>query len=137
MYRESDLTKKIIGIAMAVHREIGPGYQESVYHQAMIVALEEECLNFDTEKEIDIYFRDRMVGSFRLDLVIENRVVVELKAVCNEMPNLFKTQTISYLKASGIEVGLLINFGNPSLEVKRLGRYHNYNTNPPTLSKSV
>ena len=82
---------------------------------------------FETEKEIDVFFQKKLVGSFRLDLLIENRAVVELKAVVGEMPKIFKTQTISYLKASNIEVGLLINFGNPSLDVKRLARYHNYN----------
>ncbi|MBT4120568.1 MAG: GxxExxY protein [Candidatus Magasanikbacteria bacterium] len=127
MHKESDLTKKIIGLAMQVHNEIGPGYQESIYHNAMIVILEKEGYMFETEKEIDVFFQKKLVGSFRLDLLIENRAVVELKAVVGEMPKIFKTQTISYLKASNIEVGLLINFGNPSLDVKRLARYHNYN----------
>lgn len=126
IYKEEELTKKIIGIAMAVHREIGPGYPEHVYHSAMIIALSQDGLLFESEKEIDIYFRNNLISNFRLDLVIENRVVIELKAVVGEMPNIFKTQTISYLKASGIEVGLLINFGNDSLEVKRLARYHDY-----------
>jgi len=127
MYKESDLTKKIIGLAMQVHNEIGPGYQESIYHNAMIVILESKGYKFETEKEIDIFFQNKLVGLFRLDLLIENKIVVELKAVVGEMPNIFKTQTISYLKASGVEIGLLINFGNPSLDVKRLARYHNYN----------
>ena len=112
---------------MQVHNEIGPGYQESIYHNAMVIILEKEGYIFETEKEIDVFFQKKLVGSFRLDLLIENRVVVELKAVVGEMPKIFKTQTISYLKASSIEVGLLINFGNPSLDVKRLARYHNYN----------
>jgi GxxExxY protein len=129
MYREEELTRKIIGIAMAVHREIGPGYPEHVYHSAMIIALDQENLLFESEKEIDIYFRNNLITNFRLDLVVENSVVIELKAVVGEMPNIFKTQTISYLKASGIEVGLLINFGNDSLEVKRLARYKDYSKN--------
>jgi len=127
MYKESDLTKKIIGLAMQVHNEIGPGYQENIYHNAMIVVLEKEGYMFETEKEIYVIFRDKLVGSFRLDLLIDNKVVVELKAVVGDMPKIFKTQTISYLKASNIEVGLLINFGNSSLDVKRLARYDNYN----------
>lgn len=127
MYKESDLTKKIIGLAMQVHNEIGPGYQESIYHNAMIIVLEKEGYVFETEKEVDVFFQEKLVGSFRLDLLIENKVVVELKAVVGEMPKIFKTQTISYLKASAVEIGLLINFGNPSLEIKRLARYHNYN----------
>jgi len=126
MYKESELTKKIIGVAMAVHREIGVGYQEKIYHQAMIIALEDEHLLFETEKDVDIFFRNKLVGNFRLDLLIENTVVVELKAVVGEIPRIFQIQTISYLKAVSKEVGLLINFGNPSLEVRRLARYHDY-----------
>ncbi|MBI2436533.1 MAG: GxxExxY protein [Candidatus Magasanikbacteria bacterium] len=126
MYKEEELTRKLIGVAMAVHREIGPCYPEHVYHRAMIIALGQENLLFEIEKEIDIYFRNNLITNFRLDLVVENKVVIELKAVVGEMPNIFKMQTISYLKASGIEVGLLVNFGNDSLEVKRLARYHEY-----------
>lgn len=122
-YKFSDLTEKIIGIAMRVHSEIGPGFQEKIYHQAMVYALREEKINFESEQEFDVLFRNNWVGTFRVDLCVENKIIVELKSVSNEMPNLFQTQIISYLKASGKEVGLLINFGNRSLEFKRLARY--------------
>lgn len=130
MYKESELTGAIIGIAMTVHREIGHGFQEKIYHQAMIVALDSKGYHVESEKEFDILFQDTWVGTFRLDLVVEGRVVVELKAVGGEMPNMFKTQTISYLKASKLEVGLLINFGNPSLEVKRFANYKDFKSAP-------
>jgi len=126
MYKEEDLTKKIIGIAMLVHSEIGSGFQEKVYHNAMIVALIENNLEFETEKTTNILFHDETIGTFRTDLIIKNKVILELKAVCGEMPKLFQTQLISYLKATNIEVGLLLNFGNESLEIKRLARYKNY-----------
>jgi len=126
MYKESDLTQKIIGIAMKIHLEIGPGFQERIYHQAMIIALDKEGLLVESEKEFDIYFEGTRVGTFRADLIIENKVIVELKAVVGEMPKIFQTQIISYLKASNIEIGLLINFNNQSLEVKRLANYKNY-----------
>src|SRR3990167_1194440 len=123
MYKEVDLTKKIIGVAMRVHNKIGPGFPEKIYHQAMIIALDKEGLGIESEKEIDILYEDTYVGTFRLDLIINNKVVIELKAVSGEIPRVFQTQTISYLKASKIEIGLLINFGNERLEVKRLARY--------------
>lgn len=126
MYKESDLTQKIIGIAMRIHREIGPGFQERIYYKAMVFALNKENLNIESEKEYNIYFDDTRIGTFRADLVIENKVIIELKAVVGEMPKIFQTQTISYLKASGLEIGLLINFNNQSLEVKRLANYKNY-----------
>jgi len=126
MYKHSELTGKIIGIAMKVHREIGPGFQEKVYHRAMDVALVEDGLSVESEKEYAVKFQNRWVGTFRVDDVVNKLVIVELKAVCGEMPKLFHTQIISYLKASGLEVGLLMNFGNRNLEVKRFARYQSY-----------
>lgn len=132
MYKEEELTRKIIGVAMRVHRAIGPGFQERIYQNAMEYVLRSDDLFVESEKEFDIFFEEIWVGTFRLDLVINGRVVVELKAIVGEMPKLFQTQTISYLKASKLEVGLLINFGNSSLEVKRLANYRDFNS-----SKSV
>jgi GxxExxY protein len=126
LYKESDLTEKIIGIAMKVHRGIGPGFQERVYHQGMILALQDEQMVFESEKEFDVLYLGRWVGTFRVDLLVVGKIIIELKSVCGEMSDLFKTQLISYLKASGIEIGLLINFGNRKLEIKRLAHYHNY-----------
>lgn len=128
MYKESECTRKIIGVAMKVHREIGPGFQERIYHQGMVLALQDEKIKFESEKEFDVLYINRWAGTFRVDLLIEDRVIVELKSVCGEIPDLFKTQVISYLKASNLEVGLLINFGNRNLEVKRLAHYHDYNS---------
>lgn len=126
MYKESELTRMIIGIAMQVHRDIGPGFQERIYHNAITIALQQAGCKVEVEKEYDVVFRYQWVGTFRLDLVVNNKIVVELKAVVGNMPKLFQTQTISYLKVTGLEVALLINFGNESLEIKRLARYSNY-----------
>lgn len=128
IYKESDSTRKIIGVAMEVHRTIGPGFQERIYHQVMIYALSDARIKYESEKEFDIMYCGRCAGTFRVDLEIANKIIVELKSVCGEMPDLFKTQIISYLKASKLEVGLLINFGNRNLEVKRLAHYHNFNS---------
>ncbi|MFA7314473.1 MAG: GxxExxY protein [Candidatus Magasanikbacteria bacterium] len=126
MYKESDLTRKIIGIAMKIHREIGPGFQEKMYHKAMILDLEKEGLVVCSEKEFDVIYQNECVGTFRLDLVVEGKIVIELKAVSGEIPKLFYSQTISYLKASGLEIGLLINFCNDSLDIKRFANYKNF-----------
>lgn len=73
-----------------------------------------------------MFFRNDCVGLFRVDLLVDKKIILELKAVSGDMPNIFKTQMISYLKAGGLEVGLLINFANRSLDVKRLSNYKNY-----------
>jgi GxxExxY protein len=126
MYKHSDLTHEIIGVAMKVHRQIGPGFQEKIYHRAMEIALLKKGLSMESEKEYRVVYESVKVGTFRVDIVVDNTVIVELKAVCGDIPPVFQTQTISYLKASGLEVGLLINFGNRDIEVKRLARYSNY-----------
>lgn len=125
-HKESLLTGKIIGIAMKVHTALGPGFQEKIYHKALIHQLTDEGYNAEYEKEFNVVYNGRVVGNFRVDLLVNNKVIIELKAVTGEMPKLFQTQTISYLKASSIEIGLLLNFGNQSLEIKRFGNYHDY-----------
>ena len=124
--KHSDITQKIINAAIEVHNTLGAGYQESIYHNAMIIALSERGLKCDSEKEFRIIFKNRTVGIHKLDLTVEDKVIIELKAVVGEMPEVFKAQVISYLKCSGLEVSLLINFGNDSLDIKRLVRYKDY-----------
>ena len=125
-YKYWDLTSKIIEAALEVHRLLGAGYQEIIYHNAMCLALIERGLNYSKEKEIKILFKDKIVGIHKLDLIVEDKVVIELKAVIGEMPDIFRAQVISYLKASKLEIALLINFGNESLDIKRLVRFHDY-----------
>ena len=129
MYKESQLTGKIIGHAMDVHRKLGPGFKEAIYHTALFQVLAKNGFDVESEKEFDVYFDNDIIGNFRIDLYIENKIIVELKAVSGEIPILFKTQVVSYLKASNKEVGLLINFGNTSLDIKRFGNYKNYSKN--------
>ena len=121
-----DITGKIINAAMEVHKALGPGYQEIIYHKAMIIALSDRGLKCESEKEFYIFFKNRNIGMYKLDLIVGGKVIVELKAVVGEMPEVFKAQVISYLKASGLEVALLINFGNESLDIRRLVRYKDY-----------
>lgn len=114
------LTEKIIGCCFFVHRELGPGFNEKIYSNALQITLRKENLSFEAEKEFIVLFENRQVGKFRCDLLVENSVIVELKSVTGYQPKLFQNQVISYLKASKVKIGLLINFGNLSCEVKRL-----------------
>ena len=114
------LTEKIIGSAYKVHSELGPGFSEGIYHNALKIALEENELKYQTEKSYNILFRGKYVGKLRLDLIIEGKVVVEVKALTGNIPTVYELQVLSYLKASGYKVGLLINFGNKSCQVRRL-----------------
>ena len=117
-YKHSELTGKIIGCAMKVHRVIGPGFPEIIYMRCLLIELKNSGLSCEAEIERDIYYEGIKVGSRRLDLLVNNTVIVELKAV-TEIESIFYNQIINYLKIFKIEVGLLINFGNISLQYRR------------------
>ena len=114
------LTATIIGCCYQVHNQLGPGFLEKIYANALKIKLTEAGLTFQAEKEFDVIFQDVMIGKFRCDLLVENKVIVELKSVTGFQPKLFQSQLLSYLKASKIKTGLLINFGNTGCEVKRI-----------------
>lgn len=86
----------------------------------MQLVLKEAGLKYDTEKEFSVFFQDKRVGNLKLDLIVQNKVIVEVKAITGNMPDVFKYQVLSYLKVSKLDVGLLVNFGNKSCQVKRL-----------------
>ncbi len=113
------LTRSIIGCAFDVINELGHGFLESVYENALILALEDTGLTVESQKAIDVSFRGRTVGNFYADLMVEDKVIVELKAVSTLTPE-HNAQVINYLNATGIRVGLLINFGKQRLQYKRL-----------------
>ena len=119
--RIDKITETIIGCAFEVINELGTGFVESVYHNALCMTLKKKGLNVLAEHPINVYFRGERVGEFFADLFVEGCVIVELKAVKALAPE-HQAQLINYLKATGIEVGLLINFGNPKLEFKRMMR---------------
>jgi GxxExxY protein len=113
-----ELTHHVIGAAMRVHRELGPGFPEPIYREAMKVDLANCGLRYEYERVQEVFYMRQVVGRFRFDIIVEAKVLLELKAVEKIIP-LFRQQTLSYLKASGIRVGLLINFGEPSLRYQR------------------
>src|SRR5258707_15743790 len=119
-FEHDELTEKIIGCCFEVHTALGPGFIEKIYANALQHQLRANNLSFVAEKEFNVYFKDQHVGKFRCDLFVEEKVIVELKSVTGYIPKLFQSQLLSYLKASNIKTGLLINFGNSSCEIKRL-----------------
>lgn len=118
---KDDLTYKIIGCAMKVHGTLGNGFQEVIYQRCLQIEFEKEGLGFAREMEMQIYYEGAEVGTRRVDFLVENLVIVELKAVV-ALEDVHLAQGLNYLKAYNIEKGLLINFGARSLEVKRLFR---------------
>ena len=119
----ADTTRRIIGCAMQVINELGSGFLESVYEKAMTVALTDDgCVARRYSSPLTCVFAAEPVGDFVADILVEDRVIVELKAVNSAITGEHEAQVINYLNATGIPVGLLINFGKPKLEFKRFTR---------------
>ncbi len=116
-----EITKVIIGCAFEVINELGAGFLESVYEKALLLALRQKGLSAIPQHSVKVMFRGECVGNFYADIFVEENVIIELKAVKTIAPE-HQAQIINYLNATGIEVGLLINFGNPKLEYKRFTR---------------
>lgn len=119
LHQFDPLSNNIIGIAIKVHKELGPGFLESVYEEALKVEFSANNLEFESQKEIKIKYNGVEIGVHRLDLVVDNKIIAELKAV-KELADIHFAQIRSYLKATGLRIGLLINFAKPILEVKRI-----------------
>ena len=113
------LSRKIIGAAIKVHRELGPGFLEHIYEEALKIEFSEHNLQFESQKEIQVKYLGVKVGSHRLDLLVENKIILELKAV-KEFNDIHFAQLRSYLKATRLKVGLLLNFAKPTLAIKRV-----------------
>jgi GxxExxY protein len=118
-YRHSDLTAKIIGCAMNVHKALGNGFQEVIYQRALEIEMRLANLSFSREFEMPIFYRDEQIGTRRVDFLVEGIISVELKAI-TKLEDVHFAQAINYLEAYNLEVGLLINFGEISLNFKRL-----------------
>ncbi len=115
----NQITHKIIGCAMQVHRTLGNGFQEVIYQRALCIEMRLEGLSFQRELEMPIFYREEQIGTRSVDFFVENCVMLELKAM-EKIEDVHKAQAINYLEAYGIADGLLINFGGLSLEFKRL-----------------
>jgi len=113
-----DLTHKVIGCAYQVHNNLGFGFLESVYRKAMVIEIEASRLRVQQESPLKVLYRDQVVGDFFADLLVEDELIVELKSV-EQLGKVHEAQLVNYLVATGIEVGLLINFGSTGVDVKR------------------
>lgn len=114
-----ELTRKIIGCAMKVHSSLGSGFQEVVYQRALAVELEKASIEYVREFEMDIYYDDQKIGTRRVDFFVENKVMIEIKAVVH-LEDVHLAQAINYLESYHLSIGLLINFGSRSLEFRRV-----------------
>jgi len=117
--RFDDLSGRVIEAAIDVHRELGPGFLESVYENALVIALRERGIAVEQQVLVEIGFHGHHVGKHRLDLIVERQLVVELKAA-KAFEDIHFATTKSYLKATRISVGLLLNFNAPTLQIKRV-----------------
>lgn len=114
-----EISGRVIEVAIEVHKALGPGFVESIYENALMVALSKRKISFKCQKLITVTFEGVVVGEHRLDLVVEDQIVVELKAV-KSLEDVHYAQLRSYLKATGLHAGLLLNFNAPMLVVKRV-----------------
>ena len=114
-----DLTKRIIGCAMEVHKRLGNGFQEVIYQRALEIEMKYVGLEFEREMEMQIFYRNYDIGTRRVDFFVEGKIMVELKALI-KLEDVHLAQAMNYLEAYKMGIGLLINFGGRSLEFKRV-----------------
>jgi GxxExxY protein len=114
-----DLTNKIIELAIKVHKKLGPGFIEKIYEKALSHELNKGGMKYEKQKSIRVKYDEILLGDQRVDMIIEGKIIVELKAV-SELNDIHQAQMISYLKAADKKVGLIFNFAKPKLEIKRV-----------------
>lgn len=120
-----ELIKTIIQCAYNVRIHLSVGFLESVYQKALMIEPQEKGIHAEVEKPIDVYYKDKIVGDFRADIIVEDLIILELKAVQQLMP-IHETQLVNYLTATHIDHGLLINFGSERIQIKRKFREYKH-----------
>lgn len=135
-YKHSELTGKIIGCAMKVHSTLGNGFQEVIYQRALALEMQEAGLGFQRELEMPVLYKGQEIGTRRVDFLVEDTVMVELKALVN-LEDVHLAQALNYLEAYRLEIGLLINFGAKSLQFKRLTIEHKLKNQRNQLIKKI
>jgi GxxExxY protein len=120
MIYEKELSDRIIGCAIAVHKELGAGYLEKVYERALCVEFKYQGISYVSQVPIQVFYREQIVGDYVADIIVESKIILELKA-CNIIHAMHSAQIINYLCATGLKVGYILNFGNEAkLEFKRI-----------------
>lgn len=114
-----DLSYQIIGLAMQAHSKLGYGFLEKIYENAMMVLLRQEGIQTKQQEPITVYFEGQVVGDYYADIVVENKIILELK-VAEKIIDVHKAQALNYLKATGLKLAIILNFGKERLEYERL-----------------
>jgi GxxExxY protein len=114
-----ELSSKILNLAIQVHKKLGPGFMESIYEGALCLELNKQGIMFEQQQEVKIYYEGQEIGVHRIDLIVGDEIIVELKTV-KEFEDVHFAQLRYYLKATGLKIGLLINFAKPVLKIRRV-----------------
>jgi GxxExxY protein len=115
----NDLSRRIIGIAIEVHKKLGPGFREKIYEEALLKEFETSNIEFAKEKVVRVDYDGQSLGNQRIDLLVDDEVILEIKA-CTKIIPIHRDQVISYLKTVNKKLGLILNFGRSRLEIKRV-----------------
>jgi GxxExxY protein len=119
----NDLSNRIIGIAIDIHKKLGPGFQEKIYEEALLKEFKKAAIGFEKQKVIRVDYEGQALGNQRIDLLVDDEMILEIKA-CTRMIPIYRDQLISYLKTADKRLGLILNFGRSRLEIKRV--VHNF-----------
>jgi GxxExxY protein len=119
----NDLSNRIIGIAIDIHKKLGPGFQEKIYEEALLTEFKKATIGFERQKVVRVDYEGQGLGNQRIDLILDGEVILEIKA-CTKIIQIHRDQVISYLKTADKKLGLILNFGRSKLEIKRV--VHNF-----------
>ena len=119
----NDLSNRIIGIAIDIHKKLGPGFQEKIYEEALLTEFKKSGIGYEKQKVIRVDYDGQGLGNQRIDLLADDEVILEIKA-CTKIIPIYRDQVISYLKTANKKLGLILNFGRSKLEIKRV--VHNF-----------
>lgn len=114
-----ELSFKIIESCFEVHNVLGPGFSEKIYEEALSKEFKERGIEFERQELIEVLYKREKIGEYRLDMVVDEKIILELKAV-TDLNSIFESQLLSYLKATGMKLGILVNFGGKKVEYKRI-----------------
>ncbi|MBP9842322.1 MAG: GxxExxY protein [Simkaniaceae bacterium] len=134
--QHAELTRTILGCCFEVMKELGPGFQERIYKNALLIAMKQKELQVEIEKAFEVIFRGKVIGRYSADLVVGKMVIVELKC-CEYLISEHQAQLFNYLKVSELPIGLLINFRRRKLEYQRLHRSGECETKEETVEESI
>ncbi len=119
----NDLSNRIIGIAIDIHKKLGPGFQEKIYEEALLKEFKKAAIGFEKQKVVRVDYDGESLGNQRIDLLVDDEIIVEIKTCAKIIP-IHRDQVISYLKTANKKLGLILNFGRSKLEIKRV--VHNF-----------